>query len=89
MDEARVHSTPISAREDSKTENWLREIMGEIKLMSIDNSKKFDALNDRFDTKFNEQNSKFDKLSSEIHEQKIKCESNFNELKKQNNELKK
>ena len=58
-----------NTEESNKTENWLREIMGEIKLManqnkqmSSDNSKKFDALNDRFD-------KKFDKLSSEIHEQ--------------------
>ena len=48
---------------------------------NVQNSK-FDAINDRFD-------KKFDKLSSEIHEQKIKCESNFSELKNLINETKK
>ena len=37
---------------------------------------------------FNSNDKKFDRLSSEIHEQKIKCENNFDELKVQNNELK-
>ena len=33
-------------------------------------------------------NSKFDELRDEIHEQKIKCENNFDELKEQNSDLK-
>ena len=33
--------------------------------------------------KFDEQNVNFHELKSEIHEQRIKCESNFSELKNQ------
>ena len=90
MHEVEIHSTPVSVNQNKKAEDssMLKDLYSLIHSMKESSEKQHNEVNNKFEKLTNDFDNRFDELRDEIHEQKIKCEHNFDELKEQNSELK-
>ena len=72
-----VQLTPTSTKCNKFDNDVMSFLLNQFKELKEHNKE----IKSRFDSNDKKFDNKFDKLSSEIHEQKVKCESNFSELK--------